>query len=245
VISASYAVLINGETTPFFQSGRGLRQGCPLSLLLFILVMEGLSLLLKKAQGEGKLSGVKVSMIVNILHLFFVDDVLILTKASLQEWKEIDDLLKIFCRVSGLKVNMSKTNFLHYGIEGEILENFKEDYPYNFVDLSKGFIYLGYFLKAEKYKAEDWRWLLEKFEKRIEHWCSRWLSLGGRFILIKTVLEIQHVYWMALEAIPVIVLNKIRKLIFNFLWSRYSEKQHYIFVVGNLLPNLRYLAVGV
>jgi hypothetical protein len=96
VTSATIAVLINGETTSFFQSGRGLRQGCPLSPLLFILVMEGLSLLLKKGQAEGKLSGVKVSRLVKILHLFFVDDVLIMTKATLQEWREIEIILKIF-----------------------------------------------------------------------------------------------------------------------------------------------------
>jgi hypothetical protein len=226
VISASFAVLINGETSPFFQSGRGLRQGCPLSPLLFILVMEGLSLLLKKGQVEGKLSGVKVSRIVKILHLFFVDDVLIMTKASIQEWKEINDLLKIFCSASGMKVNLTKSTFHYFGIQGEILEKFKEAFPYNFVDLSEGFRYLRYFLKAEKYKVEEWRWLIAKFEKRIGHWCNRWLSLGGRFILIKAVLESQPVYWMALAAIPVSVLNKIRQLIFNFLWSGCSEKQH-------------------
>jgi hypothetical protein len=118
VISASYAVLINGETTSFFQSGRGLRQGCPLSPLLFILVMEGLSLLLKKGQVEGKLTGVKVSRLVKILHLFFMDDVLIMTRASLQEWKEIDDILKNFCRATGLAVNLSKSTFHHSGYKG-------------------------------------------------------------------------------------------------------------------------------
>jgi hypothetical protein len=70
--------------------------------LLFILVMEGLSLLLKKGQSEGKLTGVKVSRLVRIIHLLFVDDVLIMTKASLQEWQEIDKILKIFCRALGL-----------------------------------------------------------------------------------------------------------------------------------------------
>jgi hypothetical protein len=89
VVSSSFVVLINGETSPFFQSDRGLRQGCPLSPLLFILVMESFSLLLKKGQTEGSLTGVKVSRIVKILHLFFVDDILIMTKASLEEWKEI------------------------------------------------------------------------------------------------------------------------------------------------------------
>jgi hypothetical protein len=93
VISATYAVLINGKPSSFFQRGRGLRQGCPLSPLLFILVMEGLSILLKKGQEEGKLSGVKVSRIVKILHLFFIDDVLIMSRASLQEWQEIVGLL--------------------------------------------------------------------------------------------------------------------------------------------------------
>ena len=83
VSTLTFAVLLNGDTTSFLQSGRGLRQGCPLSPFLFILVMEGLSSLLKKGQREGKLMGVKVSRVVKILHLLFVDDVLIITRDSL------------------------------------------------------------------------------------------------------------------------------------------------------------------
>jgi hypothetical protein len=47
VNSTSFVVLVNGKATDFFRSGRGLHQGCPLCPLLFILVMESLSLLLK------------------------------------------------------------------------------------------------------------------------------------------------------------------------------------------------------
>jgi hypothetical protein len=83
VNSTSLAVLVNGEATNFFRSGRGLRQGCLLSPLLFILMMETLSLLLKNSQREGSLLGIKVLRLSKILHLFFVDDVLLLTYASL------------------------------------------------------------------------------------------------------------------------------------------------------------------
>ena len=48
VTSTNFAVLINGEATKFFKSERGLHQGCPLSPYLFIMIMEGLSLLLSK-----------------------------------------------------------------------------------------------------------------------------------------------------------------------------------------------------
>jgi hypothetical protein len=49
ISSATLAVLVNGEVTKTFRCERGLRQGCPLSPLLFILILEGLSILLKNS----------------------------------------------------------------------------------------------------------------------------------------------------------------------------------------------------
>jgi hypothetical protein len=79
VVSEKLAILINGESSSFFHIGRGLQQGCPLSSFLFILAMEALSLLLKSSQADGNISGIKVFGTIKILHLLFVDDVLIMT----------------------------------------------------------------------------------------------------------------------------------------------------------------------
>jgi hypothetical protein len=209
VISATYAILINGEPTDFFNNGRALRQGCPLSPLLFILVMEGLSLALKVSQVEGNITGIKVSRFIKVLHLLFVDDILIMTKASLPKWLEIKRILYNFCGASGLVINVHKTYFLHYGIQPSLLDIYKPFFHFNFLELASGFKYLGYFLKMDRYNSDDWNWLIEKFEKYISHWCNQWLSLRGRLALIKEVLESQPVYWLALSNLPTSILNNL------------------------------------
>ena len=57
ISSVSFDVLINGVASSFFRSGRGLRQGFPLAPLLFLIVVEGLSMSILNAQNSGVFSG--------------------------------------------------------------------------------------------------------------------------------------------------------------------------------------------
>jgi len=75
--------------------------------------------------------------------------------------------------------------------------------------------------------VEDWHWLIAKFEKRINHWFNRWLSIGDFLVLIKAVLESQPIYWMALDHIPSSVLNRIHQVVFSFIWSGCKQKKSY------------------
>ena len=59
--TVSFSVLINGTSSGFFKISRGLRQGDPLSPYLFVIVMEALSCLLKRAKEGGFLSGWQLS----------------------------------------------------------------------------------------------------------------------------------------------------------------------------------------
>ena len=87
VESSNFAVLINGTPYNFFSSSRGIKQGCPLSPLLFILIIESLSLLIKQAQHDGLVMGFKVSSSLNLTHLLFVDDVLLFGLGNVEEWQ--------------------------------------------------------------------------------------------------------------------------------------------------------------
>jgi hypothetical protein len=83
VSSVTYSVLVNGVPYGNIIPSRGLRQGDPLSPYLFLLVAEGLSSLLVRAEQEGKLTGVPISAGgVRLTHLLFVDDNLLFCRAN-------------------------------------------------------------------------------------------------------------------------------------------------------------------
>eukprot|EP01018_Ginkgo_biloba_P018081 Gb_04379 [translate_table: standard] len=95
-VSWLYLLLINGSTSPFFKPTRGLRQGCPLSPYLFLLVVEGLSRAIKEAKSQRILQGIKVGRGESITHLLFVDDVLLFCSSSVHKGQSMKDILQLF-----------------------------------------------------------------------------------------------------------------------------------------------------
>jgi len=81
ISSVRFSVLVNGTLAGFFGSSRGLRQGDPLSPLLFVIVMEAFSKLFSVTVQRGFLSGFSVGSssngVINISHLLFTDDALV------------------------------------------------------------------------------------------------------------------------------------------------------------------------
>jgi len=124
----------------------------------------------------------------------FCDDVLILLKADQGEWLVLKETLQLFCQASGLSLNFTKSTVHYWGITDTELQHLKDIIPLPFINLSEGFTYLGYHLKLGSSTPCDWQWLVALYKKKIDFWCNKWLSIGGRYILVKSVLEGLAVY---------------------------------------------------
>lgn len=79
-------------------------------------------------------------------------DAVIMTSARVSEWKEIDSIMSVFCR---LVINPHKSSVHFYGLTNVELTSFKAIFPFKFVDPNEGFRYLGFFPRPANYKVED------------------------------------------------------------------------------------------
>lgn len=111
----SFSVLVNGNPTGFFTSSRSLWQGNPLSPLLFFVVSEVLSRMIKKAEMRFILGFRVGSSDVIISHLQFVDDTMIFCDADVRQLGYLRCLLTCFEAISGLKINLSKSELFQVG----------------------------------------------------------------------------------------------------------------------------------
>ena len=102
VETVDYSVIVNEETVGPIIPGRGLRQGDPLSPYLFIICVEGLSSLTRKAEATGTIHGVKICNNAPIVsHLLFADDCFLFFRAEPSEAMVMKNILEVCESASG------------------------------------------------------------------------------------------------------------------------------------------------
>jgi len=179
ISSVSFALLINGAATKKIHAQQELRQGCPLSPLLFLLVAERLNKFIKVAKENGHFGGIPIARDLYISHLLFVDDILIFCNGSRRDTDCLVEGIELFKRATGMLINVDKSSMITNLVSEADLMYLAGKLPFHIEPMDGGLKYLGFHLKPNSYRKEDWMWLIGKLEKRILVWSHRWLSREG------------------------------------------------------------------
>eukprot|EP00253_Pinus_taeda_P019806 PITA_19806 len=220
-----YAININGIPSPFFHAGRGLRQGCLLAPIIFILAMNSLSLHINKAMDDQRCIHIKISQHISLSDNLFVDDVLLCAMLQRTSWACLFDILNHFQKATGLNINKQKSILYYHGDDTELIHDIVDMFGVQTQSIQSGITYLGFHLKSHKYSISDWDWLIVRYFKKISSWEFRALSLAGRVTLTKAVLTHLSVYWAHLYYLPNSIIQRINQITASFIWGGSSMHQ--------------------
>ena len=201
ISGGSVAVNVNDDVGNFFQTRKGLRQGDPLSPILFNIVADMLSVLVKRAKDQGQISGVVPHLIDGGLSILqYADDTILFLDNDLEKARNMKLLLCAFEQISGLKINFYKSELICFGDAQDSLNSYLDLFGCKHGDLPLK--YLGIPIHYKKLQNSDRRNIEERVEKRLASWKGKLLSIGGRLTLINSVLSRHPMHMMSVYAIP-------------------------------------------
>ena len=208
----SSTVLVNGYTCAPFQPSRGVRQGCPLSPLLYVISIETLAANLRS---RPSIVGLQLPFVPDPLPFLslYADDTSVICVSD-DATNAVFSTYENFEKGTGSKLNLSKC-------EGLWLSAWRgrTDFPVDIQWTSSKIKVLGVFIG--NCIMDDFNWLprIEAVENCLNSWRSRSLSYGGR-ALVSNALALSRVWYVAsLVPMPSWVLGKINSIVFGFYWN--------------------------
>ena len=202
IYTAKFSILINGSPKGHFGASNGLRQGDPLSPLLFIIVTHILNKMLCLCKNNNLISGIKFpNNGLEVLNIQYADDTLLFLSPSDECLINFKRIRCCFQACSGLKINFHKFSLIRIGISDELVDRYSSIIGCTWTPLPIS--YLGLPLHFKKTSDNDWTIVLDKLNARLDCWKSRYLSLGGRITLLNSMLSAIPTYYLSVLYLPI------------------------------------------
>ena len=210
--SVQSSVNVNGYLSQFFSLSRGVRQGCPLSPLLYVLVAEVLACSIR---ANPRIKGLCLPGSSDPLSPIsqYADDtsLVVCSDDAIRACFEVYD---VYERGSGSKLNMSKSKGLWLGPWAN-----HSDPPVTLDWSSVKIKVLGVFLGPGNLDDVNWKPRIAAVENTLSSWRQRILSFRGRALVINA-LALSRVWYVAsLIHMPPWVLGELLRLLFSFFWK--------------------------
>jgi hypothetical protein len=218
VKTVSYSILIKGQPQGRILPTRGIRQGDPFSPYLVLLCVEGLSTLLHRVELRNDLSGLPISRQgTKLNYLFFADDSLLFCKANLTEWNKIQEVLEVYERASGQKINRDKTSIFFSKNTKEASRD--QMLAVSGVSSTSYEKYLGLPALVGRSHTQSFQNIQSRVCDKLNGWKERFLSQAGNEVFLKAVIQVMPTYTMSVFQLPKTLCKRINSLVAKFWWG--------------------------
>jgi hypothetical protein len=192
--SATSSVLLNGKPRKRFQCKRGVKQGDPLSPLLFVIAADFLQDLINKAKSMNLLKlPIPLQCYIDFPVLQYADNTLIIMEGDPVQLFFLKTVLNNFSQSTGLKVNYNKSLMLPINVSEQRLKLLASTFGCQEGTLP--LTYLSLPLGTTKPKIIDFLPLVNKCERRIGG-VSAMLNQAGRLQVTNAVFSSLPTYYM-------------------------------------------------
>ncbi|XP_074304745.1 putative mitochondrial protein AtMg01250 [Silene latifolia] len=153
VKSTSFSLCLNGSTFGYFKGQRGLRQGDPISPLIFTLCMDYLTRMINYATEKWPFQYHPLCKGLKLNHLMFADDLLMFCKGNAQSIMLLIRAFSSFSKASGLTMNSTKSEVYFNGMSSSLKADIMQ--ATGFVEGTLPFRYLGVPIQAGRSNRKD------------------------------------------------------------------------------------------
>ena len=212
---ANMRIILNGYLSGKIELKRGVRQGDPLSPLLYVLCVEVLA---SQIRSSPFISGFLLpgSGGAHFRVRQYADDTTTFLK-NVSSLVQLFNLVSIYERGSGAKLNRSKTEAMWLGAWRS-----RADEPLGLTWVKKMKV-LGVWFGVIPVEQDNWSSKLTKLEKSINLWKSRSLSLLGKCLIVNVIGLSKFYYLARVLLLPEWVSRRVNQLIWPFIWGSKIE----------------------